>query len=544
MPSTVLGMVLLLLITMFAAGSTAQAAALNSFNATYYNNINFTGRQVSMVEASIDHNWGNGRPHRRISPDTFSARYSGSFEFEEGVYEFTVTADDGVRLKVDGQVVIDAYHDQPPTTYTESINLSAGTHTVEVKYYERQGRAVLIVDWEKVSDPTPPPAPTQTPPPAPTQTPPPAPTQTPPPAPTQTPPPAPTQTPPPAPTQTPPPAPTQTPPPAPTQTPPPAPTQTPPPAPTQTPPPAPNSENRVSWNGQDWYLHGVNMPWYNWGCDFGCNNNGGVSQSSIKSTINNRFNQLDSANIHVVRWWMFPGDPWQITRSGNGTPTGINSAIYADIDAALALAETHDLYYTFVLFSGPSHIPQSWLNNASQRQALANTLQELFAHYANHPRIMTWEVFNEPEWDMWNGVVDVNNTIATVTAVANAVHASSNKYVTVGSAMLDGLPYWTSTPVDYYDAHWYDYMSPGEWCALCTDYDEVKARYGLTKPLIIGEFYAGNDVDPGRFDYWYDNGYAGAYAWSLFSERTNDGMQINMNAASSFGNSKSDIGPQ
>ena len=479
---TLFGIAIFVLVATLTSRSFVQAAPLNSFDVTYYNNINFTGNKISKVESSINHNWGTGSPNSRINPDTFSARYVGDFEFEEGTYEFTATADDGVRITVDNNIIIDAYYDQPPTTYTASTNLSAGSHSIKVEFYERSGGAVLIVGWEKVAGPTPPP-PTPTPPPT-------------------------------------------------------------PPSPTPTPPPDPNTENRISWNGQEWYLHGANMPWYNWSCDFGCNNNGGVSQASIKSEINTRFNQLDSANIHVVRWWMFPGNPWQITRSGNGTPTDINNAIYADIDAALDLAETHDLYYTFVLFSAPSDIPQSWLNDSTQRQALANTLQELFDHYENHPRIMTWEVFNEPEWDMWNGVVNSNNTVAAVTAIANAVHASSNKYVTVGSAMLDGLPFWTNTPVDYYDAHWYDYMSPGDWCAICTDYDEVKARYGLTKPLVIGEFYAGYDVDPNRFNYWYDNGYAGAYPWSLFPEKTNDGMQINMNAAGSFGNSKPDIGPQ
>ncbi|MFZ0544418.1 MAG: PA14 domain-containing protein [Candidatus Promineifilaceae bacterium] len=499
---TIFSTALLALVATLISSNSAYAAPLNSFDVTYYNNIDFTGRSVHTVESSINHDWGTSSPHPRINPDTFSAKYLGSFELEEGTYEFTATVDDGIRLMVDGNVVIEAYYDQAPTTYTESINVSSGTHTITVEYYERYGSAVLVVDWEKIGGPSPtPPPPTPTP--------------------------------------------TSTPPtPQPTSTPPtPEPTST-PPTPIPSPTPNQNPENRINWNGQAWYLHGVNMPWYNWSCDFGCNNNGGVSQTSINNEINSRFNQLDSANVHVVRWWMFPGNPWQINQSGNGTPTGINSAIYADIDAALDLAETHDLYYTFVLFSAPSSVPQGWLNDPTQRQALASSLQELFAHYANHPRIMTWEVFNEPEWDMWNGAVDSNNTVATVTAIANAVHASSNKYATVGSAMLDGLPYWTNTPVDYYDAHWYDYMSPGDWCALCTNYDEVKARYGLTKPLVIGEFYAGYDVDSGRFDYWYDNGYAGAYAWSLFSERTSDGLQINMNAAASFGNSKPDIGPQ
>lgn len=39
--------------------------------------------------------------------------------------------------------------------------------------------------------------------------------------------------------------------------------------------------HRIAWNGAGWYLQGANVPWYNWGCDFGCNvtngKTGGVS---------------------------------------------------------------------------------------------------------------------------------------------------------------------------------------------------------------------------------------------------------------------------
>src|SRR5829696_4189651 len=46
-----------------------------------------------------------------------------------------------------------------------------------------------------------------------------------------------------------------------------------------------NPLHRVAWNGGSWYLQGVNVPWYNWGCDFGCNvtknKTGGVSTNRM-----------------------------------------------------------------------------------------------------------------------------------------------------------------------------------------------------------------------------------------------------------------------
>ncbi|HXG75975.1 MAG TPA: PA14 domain-containing protein, partial [Gaiellaceae bacterium] len=64
-----------------------------------------------------------------------------------GETTFTATADDGVRVWVDGVLVIDAWVDQPPTTYTATRTLAAGSHQVTVEYYERGWGAVARVSW-------------------------------------------------------------------------------------------------------------------------------------------------------------------------------------------------------------------------------------------------------------------------------------------------------------------------------------------------------------------------------------------------------------
>jgi hypothetical protein len=305
------------------------------------------------------------------------------------------------------------------------------------------------------------------------------------------------------------------------------------------------SESRIMWQGQEWYLHGANLPWYNWSCDFGCNSNGGVSSNAVKNAIEPTLEDASQAGMKNIRWWMFPGNPWQINTNGSGTPTGINNAVFADIDAALALAEEYDLYYTFVLFSAADAIPRSWMTNTSQRTALANVLgQQLFRRYANHPRILAWEIFNEPEFQIWSGSVTQVEVVDTVKAIAAQANAETASHVTVGSAMLDGLEMWVGAGLDFYQAHWYDYMQPGGWCARCTDYATVKAQYNLDRPLVIGEYYVGPDVDAlQRLEDWYAKGYAGAWAWSLLPNRTADQLAVDVNAAATFASRHSDDGP-
>jgi hypothetical protein len=300
------------------------------------------------------------------------------------------------------------------------------------------------------------------------------------------------------------------------------------------------SSTRIQWQGGSGYIHGANMPWYNWRLDFGGANSG---VNATHASLSPRLAEASNSGIKTIRWWVFPGDAWQIQRDASG-PTGLHENIWRDFDKALELAEQHDLYYQFTLFSGPSHIPASWLNDAGQREKLASALAPLFARYANNPRVMTWEVFNEPDWDIWNGKVQRDPTREVVRSIAAAVRANSPAHVTVGAAMLDGLSHWTGLGLTFYQAHWYDYMKAGNWCALCSDFETQRLRYNLDKPLVIGEFYAGSDIDAlGRFNALYSKGYAGAFAWSLFSERTNDKMKIDMVAARTFAASNADLWP-
>src|SRR5581483_5818185 len=199
--------------------------------------------------------------------------------------------------------------------------------------------------------------------------------------------------------------------------------------------------SRIPWQGRNWYLHGANVPWLNWAADFGGGTgNHGVSSAASQAALRAAFQQAKDSGVTNIRWWVFEGDPWQIRRDGAGAPTSLDPAIYPDFDAAVALAETYDLYLDFVLFSAPSHLPASWLSNPIQRNQLAGALVPLFARYANNPHVMTWEVFNEPDFDVWNNKVTESDLRAFVQAITTTVHKNSMAYVTVGMGFIDGLP--------------------------------------------------------------------------------------------------------
>jgi hypothetical protein len=87
--------------------------------------------------------------------DNFSARFVQTVSIGAGVYRFVAGSDDGVRVWVDNQLVINQWVQQSFRTVTGDINLAAGTHTVRVEYFELTGLAQLQVYWEFLGNPNP-----------------------------------------------------------------------------------------------------------------------------------------------------------------------------------------------------------------------------------------------------------------------------------------------------------------------------------------------------------------------------------------------------
>ncbi len=131
-----------------------------SWQGQYWNNPSLNG-QPALVRQDNDltFDWGNGSPDGLLPADNFSARWSRYIDVTPGTYLFSALADDGVRLFVDGQLVIDAWKEQAATLYTGTIYLGPGHHLVVVEYFERAGAATVKVSWRMSSSPEPTPIP-------------------------------------------------------------------------------------------------------------------------------------------------------------------------------------------------------------------------------------------------------------------------------------------------------------------------------------------------------------------------------------------------
>lgn len=139
---------LLSLIPLVTLAQPTQAST--TWSAKYWNNRDLSGDPAfTRHEASLFHNWGDGSPSSSINPDNFSARWEGNIHIDHaGTYRFTATMDDGMRMWIDGNQVMDTWYDSQAHTVIIDVYLGTGDHPTRVEYYEAGGGAVAQLSWQ------------------------------------------------------------------------------------------------------------------------------------------------------------------------------------------------------------------------------------------------------------------------------------------------------------------------------------------------------------------------------------------------------------
>ncbi len=152
-----LAFVLAGLLLVLLVGSMISADSLQDFGtnwtATYYNSTDLSGSVVytEVLPNGINVNWGTGSPNAAVHVDNFSARFTSVQLFNQGTYEFVASSDDGIRVFIDGVLVLDRFVGRVLTTDRFQQTLTAGTHSLEVDYVEFIDQAAVQFQWFQVS---------------------------------------------------------------------------------------------------------------------------------------------------------------------------------------------------------------------------------------------------------------------------------------------------------------------------------------------------------------------------------------------------------
>lgn len=121
--------------------------------ADYYSDSNLTNLAYTRLDPAVDFNWGVGSPASAIPINQFSARWSGEVQAQyTETYTFSVAAQDGYRLYVGGNLLIDAWTNQGAATKSASLAVTAGqTYDLKLEYVDHTGPANVALTWSSPS---------------------------------------------------------------------------------------------------------------------------------------------------------------------------------------------------------------------------------------------------------------------------------------------------------------------------------------------------------------------------------------------------------
>jgi uncharacterized protein YraI len=121
----------------------------------YFSNPTLSGSPTLVRnDDQINFDWGGGAPAANVPADNFSVRWTRTVNLDQGRYRFTTTTDDGVRLWVNGRLLIDKWFDQAPTTYSAELDLPSGPAEIRMEYYEGSGGASARLERAQLSGPS------------------------------------------------------------------------------------------------------------------------------------------------------------------------------------------------------------------------------------------------------------------------------------------------------------------------------------------------------------------------------------------------------
>lgn len=117
-------------------------------SATYFDNADLTAPKLTRLDPVVDFDWGANAPATGVSADTFSVRWTGKVIADRAeTYTFITTSDDGVRLWVDGTLLVDNWTDHSKRDDSGQIALTAGAHDIKMEFYDNGYDAIAQLHW-------------------------------------------------------------------------------------------------------------------------------------------------------------------------------------------------------------------------------------------------------------------------------------------------------------------------------------------------------------------------------------------------------------
>lgn len=141
---------IVLCVALLFLGAGIAAGQTQGLLGEYFSTISMTNLTLTRIDPQVNFQWGTGAPDPSMAVDYFSVCWTGFLTPEQsGDYTLYVTSDDGIRLWVDGVMLVDEWRGQAPTEYSAAVTLTAGNpHPIRLDYYENTGGATIVLEWD------------------------------------------------------------------------------------------------------------------------------------------------------------------------------------------------------------------------------------------------------------------------------------------------------------------------------------------------------------------------------------------------------------
>ena len=129
-------------------------AAQQGLVGEYFNGTALADKKFTRTDAQINFNWNYVPPVKGLGSSDYSIRWTGKLKSpESGNYRFRAHVDDGIRVKVGGKMVIDAWGLNDSQPFTGTIELEAGrTYDFVVEYFNGPNEGEIQLFWQLPSE--------------------------------------------------------------------------------------------------------------------------------------------------------------------------------------------------------------------------------------------------------------------------------------------------------------------------------------------------------------------------------------------------------
>ena len=130
--------------------------SVTGWNATYFANRDLQGSPVlAQTVPDVNFNWGFGSPGPNVPTDYFSARFQRTLTLTPGYYQITLGMDDGARLFIDGQLVLNDWRVGSFRQVSTIRYIDGSAHAYQVDYFEDTGQASVQLTFITSAPPQP-----------------------------------------------------------------------------------------------------------------------------------------------------------------------------------------------------------------------------------------------------------------------------------------------------------------------------------------------------------------------------------------------------